>query len=77
MPPKNKGEQLSASEVEAVRGWIAAGAEFRTAPAPPGPAVSQHEIIPLMHLRCTVCHGLRRREAGLDLRTRAGPAGGG
>ena len=33
--------------------------------------VSQHDIIPLLLLRCTVCHGLRRQEGGLDLRSKA------
>jgi len=35
------------------------------------PSVSQHDIVPLMHLRCTVCHGARKQEAKLELlRTR-------
>ena len=28
------------------------------------------DVIPIMLLHCTVCHGLRRQEGGLDLRTR-------
>ena len=38
---------------------------------------SQHQIIPLMLLRCTVCHGLRRQEGGLDLRGKASMLKGG
>lgn len=34
------------------------------------PEVTQHEIIPTILLRCTVCHGLRRQEGGVDLRTK-------
>jgi hypothetical protein len=41
------------------------------------PAVSQHDIVPLMQLRCTVCHGLRKQEAKLDLRTRESMLRGG
>lgn len=39
--------------------------------------VSQHRIVPLMLLRCTVCHGLRRQEGGLDLRDKAAMLKGG
>ena len=39
--------------------------------------VSQHDIVPLMQLRCTVCHGLRKQEAKLDLRTRESMLRGG
>jgi hypothetical protein len=38
---------------------------------------SEHDVVPIMLRRCTVCHGLRKREAGLDLRTRAGMLAGG
>ena len=41
------------------------------------PAVTQHHIEPLMLLRCTVCHGPRKQEGELDLRTRAGMLRGG
>jgi hypothetical protein len=41
------------------------------------PDVTQHEIIPIMLLRCTVCHGLRKQEGGLDLRTKGSMLKGG
>jgi len=41
------------------------------------PEVTQHEIVPLMLLRCTACHGLRRQEGDLDLRTKASMLKGG
>ncbi len=31
--------------------------------------VSQHNVLPILHLRCTACHGRQKREADLDLRT--------
>lgn len=34
------------------------------------PAVTQHDVLPVLTLRCTVCHGVRKQEADLDLRTR-------
>src|SRR5687768_11259906 len=56
-----------------------------TKPAKPGDAggagraveVSQHQIVPLMLLRCTVCHGLRKQEGGVDLRDKASMLKGG
>ena len=39
--------------------------------------VTQDDVIPLMLLRCTVCHGLRRQEAGLDLRSKESMLKGG
>jgi hypothetical protein len=41
------------------------------------PAISQHDVIPILLRRCTACHGLRRQEGGLDLRTKAGLLHGG
>jgi hypothetical protein len=39
--------------------------------------VSQHDVLPILMRRCTVCHGARRREGELDLRTRASILRGG
>src|SRR5688500_16018843 len=41
--------------------WLAA------APQPAEP--SQHDILPILQLRCTACHGVGRQVAELDLRT--------
>jgi hypothetical protein len=43
----------------------------------PDRPVTEHDVIPIMLLRCTICHGLRRQEAGLDLRSRASMLKGG
>src|SRR5262249_15964940 len=40
-------------------------------------AVTQHDVIPILLRRCTVCHGRSQREGGLDLRTRASLLRGG
>jgi hypothetical protein len=74
MPPEDEGE-LSAGEIETIRRWIADGAEIRTAVQET--QITQHQIVPLMLLRCTACHGGRRREADLDLRTKAAMLKGG
>ena len=51
-----------------------ASADEPTEPSPndaaPPRGVTEHDIVPILQLRCVVCHGKRRREAGLDLRSR-------
>ena len=31
--------------------------------------VNQHDVLPILHLRCAACHGRQEQKAGLDLRT--------
>ena len=69
MPP-NKKDPLSKAEVELVRDWIKAGAKSGGDEANPA-AVTRHDILPILLRHCTVCHGMHRKEGGLDLRTRA------
>jgi mono/diheme cytochrome c family protein len=80
MPP-GRMNRLSAAEVATLRRWIAAGARAGSGAAgDPGPtagAVTQHDVIPILLRRCAACHGARRREGGLDLRTRAAMLRGG
>ena len=40
-------------------------------------AVDHDTVLPILLLRCAVCHGLRRQEADLDVRTRAALLRGG
>src|SRR4051794_41010711 len=79
MPPDKK-RQLSDTEVATIRRWIEAGAPSATETGTGRPSVAsvtQHDIIPMMLRNCTTCHGGRRREASLDLRTRASMLKGG
>ena len=69
MPPPEEPEQLAQGQADSVRQWIAAGAKFRQA-VTTEPAITQHDILPLLYLRCVACHGGRRQEAGLDLRSK-------
>src|SRR5437867_2473860 len=39
--------------------------------------VTQHDIVPILLLRCAVCHGARKQEGDLDLRSRAAMLRGG
>jgi mono/diheme cytochrome c family protein len=69
MPPSKKN-RLTDAELEVVRRWI----EQESAP---GATVTQWDVLPVLLRRCTVCHGPRRREGGLDLRTKAAMLRGG
>ena len=68
MPPEDS-PRLTKTEIQTIRDWIAGGAKFKTPPKIARP-VTQHDAIPILLLRCTACHGTRRKEGGLDLRTR-------
>jgi hypothetical protein len=68
MPPGGKAH-VSEADVAVIEKWIEAGAKsasesVHTAAAEP---VSQLDVVPIMLLRCTVCHGRRQQEGGLDL----------
>ena len=78
MPPDKKS-RLNEAEIELVRRWILAGAKISGDDVSSNMqnSLSQHDVIPIMLRHCTACHGLRRAEAGLDLRTRAGMLRGG
>ena len=67
MPPPGE-TPLTATERELLHDWLAGGARFRE--ATPAEQVTEHQALPILWLRCTVCHGGRQREADLDLRTR-------
>src|SRR5581483_9243053 len=71
MPPAKK-DRLGADELALLRRWIAAGAKSTA-----GPVLTQHDVLPILLRHCTVCHGKYRREAGLDLRSRAAMLRGG
>lgn len=75
MPPDEK-DRLTEAEVASIRAWIDRGASFG-AQATAARGVTQHDVIPILLLRCTVCHGKQKQEADLDLRTRAGMLKGG
>jgi mono/diheme cytochrome c family protein len=82
MPPEGEGvKPLSEQQLAVIRTWIESGAPL-VAKASPDEIASAEEITnldiePLMMLRCATCHGLRKQEAGLDLRTKASMLAGG
>lgn len=77
------GDKLKQEEIERVWRWIEAGALTAGArdldPSGRGPSsVTEREVlVTILHVKCLPCHGRRRQEAGLDLRTRASMLKGG
>jgi hypothetical protein len=66
MPPESE-TPLTKSESELIRRWIEHGA--KSSSASEESVVTQHDVLPYLYIRCVVCHGARRQEADLDLRT--------
>lgn len=65
MPPEDS-EPLTQAERVLLEKWIASGSAQRELEHV---VVTQHDVLPHLYARCVVCHGKRRREADLDLRT--------
>lgn len=76
MPPEEE-PQLTAGELDMIKSWLQTGAHS-SAPGIPEPReLNQHDVLPIVLLRCTTCHGPRLQEGGLDLRTPAKMLAGG
>ena len=73
MPPEGQ-EPLTANERELIRRWIAAGSRSEQ---PAESVITQHDVLPIVLLRCTACHGADRKQGGVDLRTPAAMRRGG
>lgn len=69
MPPGGM-PKLNDAEIGAIRSWIEQGKQAQA-------NVTEADVIPILQMRCTVCHGKRKQEAGLDLRTRESVLRGG
>ena len=79
MPPGKK-DRLTDAEVQSVQLWISQGAKTGQGDAENSElnsVPSYHDILPILLRRCTACHGLHRKEAGLDLRTKGAMLRGG
>ena len=73
MPPT--GGKLAPAEIELIRKWI--HGELGIVQAEPERLVTERDVLPIFQMRCVTCHGKRRQEGGLDLRTRASRLKGG
>ncbi len=71
MPP-DENTRLADRDIATIREWIEAGAASsnRQVASISASAAGYDDVIPVMLMHCTVCHGLRRQEGGLDLSTR-------
>ena len=80
MPP-GKLPKLAGDEVGRIKAWIDAGAPTRSSAADQSPSVSHtalaRKVGDILEFNCLVCHGRRKREGGLDLRTVASMRKGG
>jgi mono/diheme cytochrome c family protein len=69
---------LSDQQIETIFSWIKGSVSdtSKTEKADNSP-VTQQDVVPILLTRCTVCHGLRKQEGGLDLRSKASMLKGG
>ncbi len=77
MPPEDEGQKLSTGQIELIRRWIEQGADFGAEEFDVHAGLNQHDVLPILLLRCATCHGRQKQEAGLDLRTKASMLKGG
>ena len=68
MPPEDK-PPLTLEQIELIRRWIDGGATLSRPETVQQPTVTQHDVIPIVHRRCTMCHGGVHRMGDLDMRT--------
>ena len=76
MPPQDE-PPLSAEERGLMQQWLAQGAPASETPPASPPPLNQHDVLPIVLLRCTTCHGPTRQDGQLDLRTPAAMRAGG
>ena len=76
MPPPGN-QALTESQVELLERWIAQGATLGDTPPNRETSLNQHDVLPILLLRCVTCHGRQKQEGGLDLRSRAAMLKGG
>ena len=67
MPPEGQ-PRLTSQERQLIRRWISSGSRSKE-PVRPQETLTQHDVLPIVLLRCVTCHGARRKDGGLDLRT--------
>ena len=80
MPPGDG--RLTPRQIDTLRLWIDKGAprndaEIASAKNPADEQLTEHQILPIFQIRCVACHGKRKQEGGLDLRTVASRLKGG
>ncbi len=74
MPPVEP--KLSDAQIALIRQWIDKGDAGKEA-VQPLQLVTENDVLPIFQMRCVVCHGKRKQEGGLDLRSQASRMKGG
>ncbi len=76
MPPEEE-PSLSEEEIRTICSWMEHGAEMMGGAPDSEAALNQHDVLPILRLRCVTCHGGQTREGGLDVRSRESLLAGG
>lgn len=76
MPPEGQ-PPLTAAETDLLRRWIEGGARSEQPADSHEEQLTQHDVLPIVLLRCVTCHGTRLQRGGVDLRTPEGMLQGG
>lgn len=80
------GDRLAPEDIKKIRNWIDRGAPSgstadrsltQATGAVPASPLTEHDVLPIFQVRCIACHGKRKQEGGVDLRTLAGRLKGG
>ncbi len=69
------GEKLPEAEIDALRRWIDGAG--RSGELVAATRTTEADVLPIFQMRCQLCHGKRKQEGGLDLRTMASRLKGG
>ncbi len=74
MPPVEP--KLSDAQIAVIRQWIDKGDTGKDT-IQPVQLLTENDVLPIFQMRCVVCHGKRKQEGGLDLRSQASRMKGG
>jgi len=72
-----KGAKLSHEQIDVIKEWIEGGAKFREQPTSAKRSLNQHDIIPIVLLRCNTCHGPQLQRGGLVMNNKTAMLKGG
>ena len=68
MPPEGQ-PPLSDDERSLIHKWLKSGAKSNQPETVEPKKLNQHDVLQIVLLRCTTCHGARLKKGGVDLRT--------
>ena len=76
MPPEGQ-PGLTSDERATIKSWLERGAPSHEKHSLEEDVPTQHDVIPIVLLRCATCHGARMKQGGVDMRTPAAMKRGG